>query len=83
MFKAWEKHQQAYEFGAPPAEGGARVVCPKEAVLEYLAFCKAQVATRVPLLNLKARIRVSSGCPLAGSNSTCTQFAMYSNTPVS
>lgn len=54
VFKTWEKHREAYEFGATPAEGGAPVVCPKQTVLEYLAFCRAQVTARVPQLDLEA-----------------------------
>ncbi len=54
VFKHWEKHLEAYEFGATPAAGDAPVVCPKETVLEYLAFCRAQVTARVPQLDLEA-----------------------------
>jgi hypothetical protein len=58
-FTPWVNHRQSYNFiglRLPPGVTPPQVDQPydKESVLEYLAFCRQQVAERVPQLNLEA-----------------------------
>ena len=59
MFTPWVKHRKESNFLGPlpwpphrePEKGPAY---PKEAVLEYLDFCRREVRSRMPLVNLES-----------------------------
>ena len=49
-FTPWVKHREVYDFD----ESQTFEPYDKESILEYLAFCRQQVAERIPRMNLEA-----------------------------